>query len=274
MGRAPWRPAAPIPPLRVELAAVRLEVGSPDPAFAACAAERLGRFASPAEPTFRVEHLPAGDAPGGLASRMAVRAEAVQVLERPGGFALRAATFGADVDLDRRWAVLRSPGAAYPLDALLRHLLPALVPDGLVLHGAGLVADGRGVACCGPSGAGKTTLAGLLPAWAVCDELVALRRAQGRPRLFALPFWKARPAEADLVAVHVLRHGPQHARRRLGLAEALRALVRHTLWPVHAPDASHSALEVAASLAEAVPVWDLAFAPRADVAPFVLEATA
>lgn len=171
--------------------------------------------------------------------------------------------------LSGRHLRLRGPLATYPLDSALIALWSlAFRGEAAIVHGALLAEGERGWLCTGPSGVGKSTLAGLLPEHALCDELVGVRieATTSGPGLFAygLPFWRGRPDRARLAGVHRLRHGVAHDRRRLTADEAFARLRSQILWPSWSEDALAGAFRVAAALAD-LPCHDLAFRPEPDV---------
>ena len=133
------------------------------------------------------------------------------------------------------------------------------------MHAAALAEGDRGYALSGPSGCGKSTLAALFPRRALCDEFVAVTLDGPLPRLAALPFWQSRRGGARLAGLYFLRHGRVHRRRRLAPAEALARLRRQIVWPTFDEEALRRAFEAFPALAAAVPVWELAFRPGAEV---------
>ena len=241
-----------------QLGATRLVIESTDDQWLEYLERRYGRF--PAEssgPEFTIRFECTSErVPDGMTSPLANYAEAHEIESRPDGFFVRTPTVTAEVDLRSRRATLRGPRAAYPLDNLLRHLLPALSEQGIVFHGAAL----EGVVACGPSGAGKSTLASLSGEHALCDELCAVRRDErGHFRVTSLPFWTARPGSSALSAMLLLRHGHEHRLTRLTEGDALRRLSTETLWPVGLPSAMERALEHVSRLVQSVPAFELAF---------------
>lgn len=114
------------------------------------------------------------------------------------------------------------------VDCLIRLALSAALPrnGGLLLHGAALVRpDGRAVAVCGASGAGKSTAARALGA--ACDELIVLRPGEDGVELLATPWWQGSPLRrrCDLIVCLVRGREPGLVRNRGG--EAARALAPH-----------------------------------------------
>jgi hypothetical protein len=171
------------------------------------------------------------------------------------------AAFGVVLDPLARTADLPPTLTVREAGALVRSLLPGLLGDGLVAHAAVLLDGERGFLCCGRSGAGKSTLARLAGGRRGSDELGAVRRLDGAWTVCTLPFWKARAGAARLDGIFLLRHAPGNERRQLTPSEALRALARHVLWPVDAPEAGPRAVDLLADLVARVPVWDLGFVP-------------
>lgn len=180
--------------------------------------------------------------------------------------ALRAATFSAEADLGAGRGAVAGPALAYPVDALLRLLVAALLDDGLLVHAALLVDGDRAWLAAGPSGSGKSTLAALLPEHAAADELAAVRLGPGDgPLGCGLPFWRGRARQAPLAGIYVLRHAATCARARLTPREAMRRLAPEVVWPLGPCGAVDRRLGVLARLVDRVPVWDLGFRPEREV---------
>jgi len=177
--------------------------------------------------------------------------------------------YSVTADLAAGEVEISGPRHTYPVDAALRQILPLMLRDGVVLHTA-LVSDGRRTwACSGPSGAGKTTIAALLGERALCDELAVVRVSEDGIEGRSLPYWKARPGQGPLAGIHLLRHGAAHRRTRLAPGAAAQRLLAQVAWPTTSPAALARTLELVATITERVPVWELEFAPRADVAAAV-----
>ena len=186
---------------------------------------------------------------------------------RRDGMRLRLAseTFTMELDACHRRVELTGPLATYPLDRLIQTLWYESHRQGLMIHAAALAEGGRGWIFSGPSGVGKSTLAGLFPEHALCDEFVALTLDGASPRLGSLPFWTSRRGNAELAGIHLLRHGCRDHRRRLDTGEAFARLRREVVWPTFDPDALNRAFTTLCQLIESVPVWELAFRPGREV---------
>jgi hypothetical protein len=250
---------------------VGLAIRSKDPDWLGLVSQRFNGFEMSCAPRFEIELCHTALQPPQLSSPLDIHLESQQVVETNEGFLIETPTCRFEVDLESRGARIDGPRALYPLDNLLRHLLPFLWQDGLVFH-AGAISDGeKGFIACGPSGAGKSTLMALLGAEALCDELTALRFVDQGALLHSLPFWNARPGSARLHGLLVLRHGEDHELRRLSASESFRRLSSLILWPLDKAWALEKTLVNLSRIIEEVPIWDFGFAPRADVRDFIQE---
>ncbi len=187
---------------------------------------------------------------------------------------LASETFTMELDASHRRAELAGPLATYPLDRLIQTLWYESHRHGLMIHAAALADGPRGWIFSGPSGVGKSTLAGLFPEHALCDEFVALTLDGAAPRLGSLPFWRSRRGSAELAGIHLLRHGKSDHRRRLGAGEAFARLRREVVWPTFDAEALSGALDTLCQLIETVPVWELAFRPGREVWSVIQDAAA
>jgi hypothetical protein len=176
-------------------------------------------------------------------------------------------SFTAEIDpLEGRASLFRREERAYPLEVVIRTAMLARLPlvGGLPLHAAGVVLEGKGVGFFGPSGAGKTTLAGTCPHPVLSDELIAV--VPGAPfGLARSGFWgegrgDGRPHAAPLAALVDLGRGPRFALTRLVPPQAIRRLVASVPIPL-APPLWSRALAVVVELAARVPVYRMEWTP-------------
>jgi hypothetical protein len=251
---------------------VRLRFESEDRTWLSYLDRRYRNFSvEPGSESFVVSFEPtSAPLPTNLVTPLAAHLEAVHCEPTPAGYRVRTETSQCEIDLRSRRAILRGPSAMYPLDNVLRHLLPLLWEEGLIVHSA-LVADdaGSGVLACGPSGAGKSTLARLAHGRALSDELAAVKLADGRAISIALPFWESRPGRVRLRAILHLGHRDSHRLEPLRPEDALRRLATQVLWPVWNEAAMARSFAYLTELAERAPAFDLSFAPTADVWNFI-----
>ncbi|MFZ2423246.1 MAG: hypothetical protein WA029_19090 [Anaerolineae bacterium] len=182
--------------------------------------------------------------------------------------------------LDRRRRLLvaeirQVEQAADGLRRVLMYLgqLIALDAGGILLRSAGIVLDGRGFACFGPSGAGKTTLmhlalAAQLPV--LGDEAVLLMPQGGDWFVHSFPFWEpgvvTRRTQAVLLAAPLagllrLVQAPRHALRPLSPGSLLLRLLDTENVPLTTAADSQRWLDICAGLTQQIPGYDLEFRP-------------
>lgn len=233
---------------------------------------RYGPFrVSPGAGGFRVRFEPrATPVPPEVETPLAIHLEAIHCERTRSGFRVETETTSCTIDLPSRQAVLHGPSAMYPLDNLLRHLLPLLWEEGVLLHAAAIeYVPERGVLACGPSGAGKSTLAHLAGTRALCDELTAVRCSGSSREIVSLPFWVSRPGRAELRAILLLAHGTSHRLVPLRPEAAWKRLVTQVSWPVWDESATGRCFESLVHLVQETPVFELSFTPADDVWPFL-----
>jgi len=164
---------------------------------------------------------------------------------------------------------LRSSHFSYPLDQLLAMYL--LGDRGLVLHAAGAVIGGRGVAFAGVSGAGKSTFTALAagrPGWEpVSDDRVIVRVQEAAPTLWGTP-WSgegqvAAHRSAEMAWLLFLEQGATHEIRRLTPGEALPRLFRTASLPWYDAEYLDSGLAACGRIVETIPCGVLTFRPDA-----------
>lgn len=193
------------------------------------------------------------------------------------------------IDLDRRWAEVSAPSpeqAASALDRVVGFICMQALPrehNGLLLHGAGIVLDGTGLACCGPSGTGKTTVSRLAAGHAevFTDETLVVSLAETRPMLLSTPFWGAstppemiqrRNRRLPLRALLLLEHGLDFALEPLDHGQAVLSLLATEKVAVERVSSALAWLVTVERLVAQVPVYRLSFRPTAELWTFLAQA--
>jgi hypothetical protein len=168
--------------------------------------------------------------------------------------------------------------AGYPVNQLL--LIYYLARrGGLLVHAAGLAADGRALIFPGVSGAGKSTLTRQFLARGrptlLSDDRIIVREMGGGHLAFGTP-WPgdagvAVNASAPLAAILFPARGKETRIRELSPQAALDRLLPATsiLW--FEPELLASQLETCERLLRAVPAFELAWSPEAGVVDDVVE---
>ncbi|MDX2437170.1 MAG: hypothetical protein QNL88_08995 [Acidobacteriota bacterium] len=163
----------------------------------------------------------------------------------------------------------------YPLDQLLTMMLLS-GRGGCIVHAAGVHRGGRGVACVGRSGAGKTTLMQLLDEdgdlGRLSDDRVILRA--GDPPLISGTPWAgegmvAANHTAELAALVFLHQGPAHELLAITPQEAAAQLLPTTSIPWFDESAMTGCLETLDRLVRDTPAFNLKFRLDHDVADLI-----
>lgn len=252
------------PALRIEVAGLVFRVGGLAAPGRFWVEERYGPFLSRRSPAFGVhvrttERYRPGRTPWPSATW------------DDGRFTLASHPSRAEGDLKRRRVAFRAgPGPALNPD-LFRLLCSFLLmrQGGLLLHASAVVDGGRAWVFSGPSGSGKTTIAGLAGARVVLnDETIALRPGPRGWEVCATPFYgsggpaMARVnARAPLRGLCFLRKADHFAHRRLTPSQAVARAFPEVMLPKRNARVTERLLATLATLAAAVPVRELAFAP-------------
>jgi hypothetical protein len=161
---------------------------------------------------------------------------------------------------------IRSP-VHYPLDQILAMYL--LGRRGFIVHAAGMLVRGRGVALVGVSGAGKTTFSRLATGRAgwtpLSDDRLIVRVDGEEPRVYGTPW----PGEGEIAAgdsgglraLLFLEQGGTNGVREAAPAEALARLVKAASVPWYDEARVGDTLEACGRLVREVPAAVLTFAP-------------
>lgn len=163
----------------------------------------------------------------------------------------------------------------YPLDQLLTMMLLA-DRGGCIVHAAGLHRNGKGLACVGRSGAGKTTLMRLLEGGGefgrLSDDRVILR--SGDPPSISGTPWAgegliASNATTGLGALAFLHQGSGHELQEITPGEAAAQLLPTTSIPWFDEPAMTGCVATLDRLVRTVPTYNLVFRRDRGVADLI-----
>ncbi|HKO04924.1 MAG TPA: hypothetical protein VJW51_09255 [Candidatus Acidoferrales bacterium] len=264
----PPDPSAGCHPLTVEIGGLPIRLRAPDAAFRALLAERYSSFLRPesrAEMEFDLQFSPPDPLPA---------EEKLEVSCEQGRWQLSRGEFRASFDLRTRRGCLAFVPNPYSVDTLLRivHSLLLAPAGGLLLHASGGIRGGRGVLFSGVSGAGKTTIARLAPpdVQLLTDEISYLRRAGDGFRVYGTPFSgelgiQGEDVSAPLAAIYLIEHGASNRLERVAEVEAVRRLMRNTLFFAQEKRLVADVFSTVCELARRVPIYRLEFLPDARV---------
>ncbi|WP_223646690.1 hypothetical protein [Corallococcus sp. EGB] len=185
------------------------------------------------------------------------------------------AEYSAVLSPDRSRADVIGSGR-YPVENVIKVMLASALAKrgGLLVHGVGLVHEGRAALFVGHSGAGKSTLGGL---WreaggaVLADELVAVWPGEGGGWRAAGTPWNvpARADDAALVAVGTLGWAGASRWEAQGAGEVARVLLLNALLPEPTPAGRGTLVASAGRVLSHVETARLVFARDASAADVV-----
>ena len=192
---------------------------------------------------------------------------------RPGARDCWSYEFAGTISATRREAELALVASSGPLfdrglENFLRPLTASFILErgGLLVHGAGVVRDGRAYVFFGPSGSGKTTVTHLSPRDIVLsDDLTLVVAGPDGFRAAGIPFGLAHHHPPDtsesfpIAALVRLVQSPEVRRERLAGARALAEIASCLPFVNQEGGEAAMALEATDRLLQHVPVWRLFF---------------
>lgn len=263
-------------PVRASDRSVRLEiaglvfrvVGATGPALV-WIKERYRPFLCRKPPQIRLDMEIRRDWPGGRPPRP-------RVDWQKGDFEIRMPACRAQGSIAGRRIRVSVPPVATALSPSLLRLLCSLLllgRGGFVLHASGVIQNRRAWVFCGPSDAGKTTIARLAGGRRVLnDETVAIvKRGRGYTACATPFFGEGGPVMAEARAQAPLRgmcflHKAKHfAHRRLTASQAVGRAFSQVFLPKRDHRVVAGILETLSDFAGRVPCYDLFFPPQPEL---------
>jgi hypothetical protein len=247
---------------------VAIRVNTSDQSFLGLLQQRYSGFVSAdsgAELEFDVELVE---------PRFADRDAEVSVRHHSGRWFMERADFRAEWNPSTRAGIIHQKANPYSMDAVLRivHTLVLAKQGGFLLHAASAIRNGKAFLFAGVSGAGKTTISGLVPADAtlLTDEISYLRKHDDGYVAYGTPFTGelAKLGEntfAPVAALYLLTKGPENRIEPVAVADAGRELLANMLFFAEDPELVHRVFQTACDFVGRVPVYRLTFVPDARV---------
>lgn len=160
----------------------------------------------------------------------------------------------------------------YPVDGLLLYYLTALNKD-IFIHGSGIRLDERGYLFTGPSGKGKTTIAGLFRdrgAEVMHDDRLILRKKDNKIFMYNTPVYHdEKPAAAQLSSLYIISHGSHNKSTEMSHTEAMTAVMANCIQHHWNIDLIENLTEAILALVNTVDIKKLEFVPDSTVVSFI-----
>ena len=161
----------------------------------------------------------------------------------------------------------------YPLDGLILYFLTSLKGD-IMIHGSGVICDGKGWIFTGKSGSGKTTMAGIFDNGGdrvIHDDRLILVREGAGWRMHSTPVYRNDdPRSAEVDHLWILSHGKSNISAPLSGAEAAGLILANCIQQNWDGEASARLMASVADLAATVKVSRLAFLPDSRVRDYLM----
>jgi hypothetical protein len=161
---------------------------------------------------------------------------------------------------------------AYPVAPLLWHLV-LQGQQAFMLHGSGIINEGKAIIFTGFSGRGKSTMAGLwqgLGHTCINDDRLLLRFQEDQWWVYNTPMYYADESKkAPLKAICAISHGQKNELILQNEFEAVQAVLPNCIQHGYNPQEIKARLNVIALLCQSIPVYNLPFVPTEAVVTLV-----
>ena len=248
----------------VEIGGVPIALQTSNPEFIHILRQRFGDFFQPhATPEFEFSI--------DLTSPDTFNPDAdAQVWMRDGEWRMERGDFHARWNPDKRSGHVRQSPNPYSIDSVLRlvHTLLLARSGGFLLHASSGIRNSKAFLFSGVSEAGKTTIARLAPpdVQLLTDEVSYIRRSESQYIACGTPFAgelgePGKNVSAPIAALYLLAKAPANSIEPIQPAEAIRNLMRNTLFFAHDPELIRLVFGAVCAFVDAIPVFRLSFFP-------------
>jgi signal peptidase I len=162
---------------------------------------------------------------------------------------------------------------SYPLDGLILYFLTSLKGD-IMIHGSGVICDGKGWVFTGKSGSGKTTIARIFDRSGdrvIHDDRLILAKEGARWKMHSTPVYRNdEPRSAEVDHLWIISHGKSNISTPLAGAEAAGLILANCIQQNWDREASARLMASVADLAASVKVSRLAFLPDSRVRDYLM----
>ena len=263
----------------IQIAGIPVLLRSSNQVFRESLADRYSEFIIPAAPPTPIELTVAIDSQGFPSAEDAaagrLKNTQVVVTQTNDKWRFDRYDFLAEWSAETRNGTVRqAEPVMWSIDSVLRvlHSIVAVTGGGCLMHAASAIRNGRSFVFTGVSGAGKTTISGLIPpdAKLLTDEISYIRPDRDGYRAFGTPFMghlgiPGNNVSAPLKAIYLLVQGPENKVRPVSQKQAAAALLRNVLFFAEDPELVRTIFETVCRLVVTVPVYELTFLPTTEV---------
>jgi hypothetical protein len=242
----------------LEVAGAACRLRCDDESFAALLAARYADFPASTEPQLSIDVTVTPPAPDDLVAAWSGPYARVRGKDR--SIQIEGLGFSAEFDEVTGRGVITQPPDPEPIETLLTAVYASrlLAGGGCMLHAAALVGRAGAFVFFGPSGSGKTTVSELVGEGVLTDEITAIRPAGSGYVVSSVP-WRGRPRTAPLAGLLRLKQAPVTTVTRLSPLETVRHLLPSVFFCRGDAREIARCFETAATLARAVPAYDMSF---------------
>lgn len=161
----------------------------------------------------------------------------------------------------------------YPVDGLILYFLTSLKGN-IMIHGSGVICDGRGWVFTGKSGSGKTTMAKIFDSSGdrvIHDDRLILVKEGAGWRMHSTPVYRNdEPRSAEVDHLWIISHGNSNISAPLSGAEAAGLILANCIQQNWDREASEQLISSVADLASSVKVSRLSFLPDSRVRDYLM----